>query len=184
MLHYHRSLPPPKGSFAISPYAPWRLMRDASREDVVVEDFAKEIAEGRCEVGSPEAWTVGKVLRAKGDIHAAPVVLHPNLKGTYAVFIRAAVPPAGCILFARLGKRGVMRPVIDSDENFPFGQEQFFGFIDDSDAEVAFTQFGYPDRGVASLRFIPVTRESMTAFQQEVENPPMPLGGVCDFSAG
>ncbi len=181
VLRYHRSLPPSEGSFALSPYAPWRLMRDTSREDVVVEDFAKEIMDGRCEIGSPDAWTVGKVLRAKGDIHVAPAVLHPNLKGIYAVFIRAAVPPAGCILYARLGRRGVMRPMIDSDENFPLGHEQFFGFIDDSDAEVTFTQFGYPDRGIASLRFIPVTRESMTAFQQEVENPPMPLGGVCDW---
>ena len=180
-LIYHRAETLPEGVFAVSPYAPWRLTRDASRDELVIDDFAKAVAEYDGEVGSPEAWEIGKVLKAKGDAEAAPVVIHPPLQaGPYAVWVKAT-PPAGVVMYVQLGIKGDMRPVLDSDDNFPFGREQFLGLIDGDDNRVAFTQFGAPDRGLASLRFTPVTADSVAAFRRQTEEPPCPLGGVCDF---
>ena len=180
-LIYHRAEKLPEGVFAVTPYAPWRLTRDNARDELVIDDFAKAVEEYDGEIGSPEAWLIGKELKAKGDAEATPLVIHPPLKdGSYAVWIKAT-PPPGIVMYVQLGIKGDMRPVLDSDDNFPFGREQFLGFIDGSDNRVAFTQFGAPDRGIASLRITPVTAESVAAFRQQVENPPFPLGGVCDF---
>ena len=179
-LRYHRAEAAPEGSFAVSPYAPWRLTRDASRDELVIDDFAKAVAEYDGTVGTPDLWEIGKELKSKGDAEAAPVVIHPPLKaGAYAVWVKA-MPPPGIVMYVQLGTRGDMRPVLDSDDNFPFGREQFLGLIDGDDNYVAFTQFGAP-RGLASLRFTPVTADSVAAFRQQVENPPCSLGGICDF---
>ncbi len=179
-LRYHRAEAAPEGSFAVSPYAPWRLTRDASRDELVIDDFAKAVAEYDGTVGTPDLWEIGKELKSKGDAEAAPVAIHPPLKGgAYAVWVKA-LPPPGIVMYVQLGTRGDMRPVLDSDDNFPFGREQFLGLIDGDDNHVAFTQFGAP-RGLASLRFTPVTADSVAAFRRQVEDPPCPLGGVCDF---
>lgn len=180
-LHYHRAEPQPEGSFAVTPYAPWHLMRDITRDEVVVDDFAKEQSEHRLTLEQPAFWTVGQGLRAQGDIQAGLAVLQPQLvAGPYAVWVRAT-PPAGVIMYIQLGKKGPMRPVLDSDDNFPTGRDQFLGLIDGADNQIAFAQFGVPDRGIAALRFTPVTRDSVVNFRQQVEKPPYPLGGVCDW---
>ena len=180
-LRYHRAEPQPEGSFAVTPYAPWRLMRDATRDEVIIDDFAKEQSEQRLALEKPAFWTVGQDLRAQGDINAGLALLQPQLAaGPYAVWVRAT-PPAGAIMYIQLGKAGSMRPVLDSDDNFPTGRDQFLGLMDGTDPQVAFAQFGLPDRGIAALRFTPVTRDSVTVFRQQVETPPCPLGGICDW---
>lgn len=152
----------------VSPLAPWALMRDPAREELVIDDFAAAVAQWGVGAPDPEKWQVGERLVGAGDIWAEPVVLRPGLEGHYAVF---AAHLTRC--YVSVGADGLVREVGRG--------EPFLVATDMTDGQVALYQSGTPGELLSRLRFVPVTAESVAAFERETAHPPARLAGVADW---
>ena len=195
---YRRRDPDPD-EVAISPLTPWKLRRDRKREEIAITDFRKafdELGDGTID---SELWCFqtsdgGTALIRKNVPKTDPITLEPDIrfqsgvsleletKGSYAVF--ATVVNAGCLI--QVGDDELVRPVrsAPSDgETFVCAGELKGGIIRiftfDCQAEA--------DSGLARLRLVPVTEESVRSFYRETGYPPIPLFGVndwCEYFSG
>ncbi|HPT99388.1 MAG TPA: hypothetical protein PLU39_16115 [Armatimonadota bacterium] len=174
-LTYRRRAPDPD-AVAVSHLAPWTLRRDRTREAWETRDLRKACAEysGGLPEGSQFEDAEGQsALICPPGMAAEPVELRLPLAGYYALFARATAN--GCLIQA--GENELVRVV-------PPGEDVFVCATDLTGSVVrvfAFDTFNTPRTGLASLRLVPVTRESVEAFRRETGNPPVPLTGVDDW---
>lgn len=168
-----------RDTVAISPLAPWTLVRDARREALTIDNFAEAAAKWAS--SAPQGWRFGRGSKSKpiycppGQT-AEPLELRLPLKGYHAVY---ATPHAdGCLV--QIGKD----PLIRSLAGAPAGQEVLVCAADMTGAAVrvlAFDPLNRPKSGLSALRFVPVTKKSVDAFHRETSRPPVPLYGVNDW---
>jgi len=157
-------------SVQVSPLAPWTLVRDGNRDELTISDFRQAVEKWAAEQPDADKWQVGRQLLGRGDVQAKPVVLRIGLRGYYAVFARAA---KRC--YVRAGKDWMVREVGNYGDTF-------LTATDMTDSEVAVFQSGTKGEGLTSLRFVPVTPESVEEFKAETSKPPTRLVGVADWA--
>ena len=123
----------------------------------------------------PEGWGLektesGQALVAAVGSDPEPVSLTPPVTGTYAVF---ATPHAGgCLL--QVGQD----PVIRSLGSDSAAGETFVCATDLTEASIrvfAFDPWNEPKSGLARLRLVPVTAQSVRTLYAETSTPPAPL---------
>lgn len=165
---YHRRTRAPS-AVRVSYLAPWTLVRDSARGELTISDFRQAVEKWAAEQPDPAKWQVDGRLLGQGDARAKPVVLRVGLRGYYAVFARAV---KRC--YVQAGKDRTVREVGNYGDTF-------LTAVDMTDGEVAVFQSGTKGEGLASLRFIPVTPESVEKFQTETSNPQTRLVGVADW---
>ena len=100
-LQYRRE-PADAGRVRVSPYAPFSFRRDESRAEKEIRSWPAAL---------PEGWETGvcgndTALFCNGDPDTTPVRIDPDLKGTYAVFVR----PVNTI-HVRVGESDIVRRV-------------------------------------------------------------------------
>lgn len=170
----------------VSPFAPWTLERDPSRNAIAITNFLDAHQKWGKGKADDAGWkwdpdSKGNVaLIAPRDHTADPVVFQLPTQGHYAVF--AGVKEEGCLI--QVGSRDLIR------------QLRVVGF----DTFVAATDLTndviriYSGRGskmakfdrvgrLTSLRFVPVTSDSVKSFYQEIGNPVVPLTAVNDWGS-
>lgn len=166
----------------VSPLAPWTLTRDPARDELTIRDFRDAITRygADADVGK---WNVGEELTGTGDRWGKPLVLRPGLRGYYAIFARTKGSA-----YLRAGNDGVVRRVLARwHAGILGGHDQldsldhFVVATDMSDGGLAIYQSGQSGQGLVSLRLVPVTAESVAAFEQATSHPPVPLAGVSDW---
>lgn len=172
----YRRRAPPENRVSISPYAPWTLERDPNRPELKVSDFADVVDSWAIRLGSWNLQTnQGRAaLSAPVGKPAEPLVLRPNLEGTYAVFARPYAD--GCLL--QIGDDALIRSVRD-------GELVFLTAAEMTGREVkvfSFDPYSNSRGGLAELHFVPVTTESKEALYQETSAPAVPLYGVSDWA--
>lgn len=175
---YHRSARDPL-DVQVSPLTPWMLKRDPAREEMTVSNFKEAVARWGGDVDAGE-WNISETLRGMGDVWAKPLVLRPMLEGYYAVFVRMVddtFPGA----YLRAGKDNVVRELymhnsVGSQES----TDHFVAATDMTGGELAIFQSGIAGQGIASLRLVPVTAESVVILDK-ISRPPTPLGGINDY---
>jgi len=173
-LTYRRTLSDP-AAVKISPLVPWTLRRDPTRAEVTITDF-KSAIERSGTVPEMEKWTIGQELLGNGDIWAQPVVLGLGLRGNYAIFARSVGTA-----YVRAGRDGIVRRLgAVTSRVLPEG-ETFLVATDLTGGEVSIAQSGTRGQGIRSLRLVPVTAESVAAFEKETSQPPMRLVGHSDW---
>jgi len=174
---YHRALPD-ADAVRISLSAPWTLLRDRGRDEILVTDLGQEA--GAIEA-LPEGWGLektesGQALVAAVGSDPEPVSLTPPVTGTYAVF---ATPHAGgCLL--QVGED----PMVRSLGSDTASGETFVCATDLTDAPIrvfAFDPWNEPKSGLARLRLVPVTAQSVRTLYAETSTPPAPLYAVDDW---
>ena len=159
-LRYRRRTPK-ESVVRISPYAPWELTRDASRHEMAVEDPC-----GDSGIDEPTEIAV-------------------TTRGLCAVF--ATPRDHGCML--RVGDDPVVRtipgPSVAPYSSLP-GHDVFVAVADLTENSIQV----YPFRphggrtvisGLAHLRVVPVTPQSVDAFRAAVSRPQVSLHGVNDW---
>ena len=175
---YRRRTPDPL-AVRVSPYAPWTLRRDPTREAVTLADLqAAHTQWGR---GTPDArhWSFAKrgngvALLGTGDTEAPPVELRPGLRGCYAVFAR---PVRSCLVQAR--DDGLVRPV--QPPRCAGTADTFVDAADLTDAPLRIYAGSVKGSGLESLRLVPVTAASVANFWKGVGETPIRLYGVNDW---
>ena len=173
-LVYRRKLCDP-ADVRVSPLAPWTLRRDPARAELRVVDFGEAVARwGNAPVAGK--WSIGRQLLGEGDISANPVVLRPGLRGHYAIFARVA---GTC--FVKAGRDAAVRRLGAYTVQVPQEGEQFVVATEMTDGDVAIYQSGAKGHGLAALRMVPVTEESVVALAKETSAPPTRLIGLADW---
>ena len=162
---------------AVSHLAPWTLRRDRAREVWETRDLRKACAEYAG--GLLKGWQFDesegqRTLICPPGATPDPVELRLPLGGYYAVFARATAN--GCLIQA--GEEELVRMVRPGEEVFVCATDLTASVV----RVYAFDTFNAPRTGLASLRLVPVTRESVEAFRRETGNPPVPLTGVDDWA--
>ena len=160
----------------ISPLAPWELVRDASREEVVVRDFHKAVADWSAAPPDPRHWQFkeseqgqASLITPSGSWADPPVVFRPRLRGFYALFVETE--RGFCYL--RVGRQGLIRAVR--------GGPCFVEAADLTDEQIAVYPAAVPNSGIRQLRLVPVTRDSVQHLAQATRHPPTELRGVADW---
>ncbi len=182
----------------LSPMAPWTLERDTGREGLVItnwEDFTQSMG-----ISLPSGWHFapeedGNALVAVKGNPQDPFELPVAEGGIYAIFVTPYAD--GCYLQA--GDDPLVRPVsghqIRDENNGAIlqqylelsGQEATEVFVTAADfSENPLRVFGLGDEssgsaGLACLRLVPVTSNSLENFQETTSTPPVPLYGVNDW---
>ncbi len=173
---YNRPAPDPS-AVPISRFAPWTLQADPTRETVLIEDFSAAPIDGE---DLPAGWSLeqtpqGRALVAQVGAEPEPVRLRP-LSGTYAVF---ATPYAdGCLL--QSGRDGLVRSLGSSTAT----ADTFVCATDLTEHGIrvyAFDPWNRPRSGLARLKLVPVTAQSVEALYAETSRPPVPLFAVDDW---
>ncbi len=193
----------------ISPYAPYGLRRDVSRDEIMIDDWPVPLPEG----WQTDTCGMGTALLCNGNPASDPVLIDYGLQGHYAIF---ALPVNNIMI--RAGKNEVMRR-IHEPERPEFG-ELFVTVADLTDQAIELhandldrirsvlepdadlseeisslyagdgtrpTPFdptvngGEVRSGIRHLRLVPVTPRSVSAFRKQTANPPYELRGVDDW---
>ena len=148
----YRRREPDSSIVLVSELAPWKLQRDPDRKEIVISDFREASDESK------------------------PVSLKLDAKGCYAVFAR--IVGQGCLV--QVTKDGLVRAVKGASvakETFVCARE-----LDDGIIKIfAFDTLVESGSGLARLRLVPVTPESVKSFYKEASHPPVPLYGVNDW---
>ena len=188
------------GVAPISPFTPWTLQRDRTREEIEVTDF--KAACRQWSDGVPAGWvfergTDGVALACPTDTEAGPVRLRLPLHGWYAVYIQAHA--SGCLLQA--GEQDLVRwcggvpidpAVMHSASDRPAdpasasGAPVFTMAGDLSGAVIKvfpFEAYCNVASGLRCLKLVPVTQASVEDFYDATSNPPAPLYGVNDWGS-
>ena len=173
-LIYRRTVLDPS-EVLVSPLAPWKLRRDPARKELIISDFQDAI--GRWgQIPDPKKWIVGQQLLGHGDVWAKPVLLRPGLRGHYAVFASSV---GTCYVSA--GKDVIVRRLLAFRPRASQAGDHFLVATDMTNGEVAIYQSGTDGQGLVTLRLVPVTEESVAAFEAETSNPPTRLVGHADW---
>ncbi len=159
----------------VSPLAPWSFRRDVTRAEVTIVDFQDAIKRWG-NIPEAEKWTVGRQLLGSGDIWAKPVLLKLGLKGPYAVFASAKGTS-----YVRAGRDGIMRRLGATLPRFSKEVEQFLVATEMTEGELAIAQSGIKGQGLVTLRLVPVTMESVVAFERETSHTSTRLVGHSDW---
>ena len=71
--------------------SPWKLERDSARPEIRIADFRKEHQKTGDSESGHFRWVEGPdgtvALASNGDFKAAPLIIRPDLRGHYAVFV-------------------------------------------------------------------------------------------------
>jgi len=172
----YRRLPSKPDRVLLSPMSPWDLVRDGSREELVVRDFRKAVADWSAAPPDPRHWQFresrsGQVslVTPSGNWTDPPVVFRPGLRGFYAVFAETE----GGFCYVRVGQKGVVRGVRSGP--------CFVEAADLTDGLIAAYPAAVPGSGLRQLRLVPVTRASGARMVQATRHPPTELRGVADW---
>lgn len=173
-LSYNRLAPDPK-AVKISPFAPWKLERDLSRDPIEIVDFRAAAA------GSGQAWRWvegkdGRVAAASnGDYKAEALVIRPGgARGFYALFARYEEGGG----FLQAGRKGLVRHV----QPAAGGGDLYVEPADLTGEEIRIPPSRDPKARLVSLRLVPVTAASVEALNRTLRNPPTPLYSVNDWA--
>ena len=89
-LQYHRRQSNDSELF-VSPVSPWKLERDSARPEIRIADFRTEHQKTGDSESGHFRWVEGPdgtvAFATSGDFKAAPLRIHPNAAGHYAVFV-------------------------------------------------------------------------------------------------
>ncbi len=184
----------------ISPYAPYTLERDDSRNTVEISQWPDD---------TPEGWecTVNKngeeVLFSNGDPSSSALSLKPKVEGMYAVFAEAVNS-----IHIRTGGEDIVRKVHEPEKDcytpvfvtvadltgqtleiFPNNLESLRVILnekkDDTPAMKEIVGAGSENSDIRSglkrLLLIPVTSASVDEFRNQTVDPPYELRGVDDW---
>jgi len=163
---------PTAGEVAVSPYANWTLRRDEKRPQIVMDDMGQALRQYGQSL--PQGWKIeAGALVSTGEDEAEEIRLDVGLEGYYALFAR---PVGGsCMLrysdedFRRAGRPDAAQA------------EPFIGVKQMDNIRVHLIPSKVPGKGVAALRFVPVTASSARQFLEQTRNPPVPLQGISDW---
>lgn len=184
-----------ENEISISPYAPWTLMKDSLREELVITDFSDILSDysrftSGWEFASSEE---GVAAYNKADAIVEPLEIELPLKGYYAIFAQP-FSEDGCII--QVTDKSLIRVVsdkkghgpdknstIDSDElifveaaDLGDNHIKLFGFS--RDTEISKSKIS----GIKKLVLIPVTAMSVDSFYQRLFDPPVTLNGINDWA--
>ena len=196
---YRRRRPDPE-DVAISPFVPWTLRRDATREEVEITDFEAACREWADK--EPVGWNFerlagGTALACPAGDEAEPLGLRPPLEGWYAVYVQGH--KTGCLVQA--GERDLVRwcggvpidPAVmhsaftrPADPTSASAAPLFVSAGDLSGAVIKvfpFEAYCNVASGLRCLKLVPVTQTSVEAFYDDASNPPAPLHGVNDWGS-
>lgn len=162
----------------LSPFAPWVLERDSSREEIQISDF-RTASESSGKTNS-EVWrwiergdgAVG--VASNGDFTAPPLVIRPKAAGFYAIL--AVVEGSGCLI--QVGANGPIRGVALS----PHARDNYVESADLADSEIRIYPSRDPESVITSLRLVPVTEHSARGIVQTLANPPVPMLSINDWA--
>ena len=173
VIYVHKR-PDPSTVF-VSPYTNWAFERDPSRPELVLKNMGEAVEKYGDDSPDVEGWSVNDKdgqLVGNGKLDVAPIRLAPELTGHYAVFAR---PVSSCML--RFSGEDFLRPARPD----PAEEEPFVAVLDMSGKLIDILPSRLSGKGVAGLRFVPVTQASAAAFVRETENPAVKLSGVADW---
>ena len=207
-LEYRRRAEDPD-RVRVSPYAPFSMRRDTSREEIEITEWPSPL---------PEGWETDRcgeqtALLSNGNPDAPPVKIDPELRGHYAVFIR----PVNAV-HVRVGENDVLRRVHEPEREdfggvfadvadltgqsidlYPNDLKRLLEAMDAADdpqskvldlyehdgtRSVPFSRDqtdGEIRSGVRRIRLVPVTEDSVRQFREATTHPPYELRAVDDW---
>ncbi len=176
-LSYGRHAPDPN-EVRVSPFAPWKLERDPSRDPIEILDFrAAAMVSGQA-TASHWLWVEGKEGRvaaaSNGDYKAEALVIRPGARGFYALFARYEERGG----FLQAGRKGLVRYVPPA----VIGRDVYVESADLTGEEVRIPPSRDPKARLASLRLVPVTAASVEGLNRTLRNPPLPMYSVNDWA--
>ncbi len=158
----------------VSPVAPWKLERDATRPEIRIRDFRN----GHQDAGAHWRWIEGPggavAAAGNGDFQSSPLILRPAARGHYAVFV--IFQGEGGLI--QVGRHGLIRGVALSN----LSSEVFVEAADLTGEEIRIYPSRDPKSQVVSLRLVPVTAASARRLAHTLANPPTPLYAVNDWA--
>ena len=177
-LQYRRRAVDPKG-VRISPWAPWTLVRDNSRRELVITDL--QSAHAKWGVGQVDdaIWSWERIdsdnshLIGKGEYRANPVSLQAPTHGYYAVFAQGSG-------HLQVGESGLVRLL--RDEAVDGQREVFLEATDLTNARIQILALNNQLSRLLSLRLVPVEADSAKEMADEMSRPSTPFHGTDDWS--
>lgn len=187
---YHKQTQDPD-TIPVSPYAPFTLQRDTTRDPIATSDFAAFLQAAKTAL--PTGWTFtdhdsGVALVTEAQQCPDPVALPLKGVGLYAVFVTPAAN--GCTI--QVESDGLIRPMagpLATSENngataSEFGPEVFVAIADLSKGGIRLFGLDQPAdaiTGLRGLRLEPVTAESAKTFSSLTRDMALPISGVNDW---